>query len=221
MVRYVIIMMRENPMWGPLEGVGPENRDFLGPWNINERRLLSGGQQSCSRGQLPFYRGRQSCFRGWQSCCRGQLPFYRGRQSCSRGWQSCCRGKLPFYRGRQSCSRGWQSCSRGQLPFYRGHNLISSPGSCRLFSRRKKCELFLAGSVGQSLFFFKENCNFHTHCTEPVHLGIVPFVRRETIWLFATPRHTAQCIWWWKSLACHLYLSPDAPLLIPTVQLGS
>ncbi len=166
-----MILMRENPFWGPLEGVGPENRDFLGSWNGNERRLLSGGQ-------LPFY--------------RGLLPFYRG-----------------------------------QMPFYRGHNLISSLHAAvgffpegKTFSLRKpKKYIFL--SVGQSLFFFKENCNFHTPYTVSVHLGIVSFVKSETIWLFATPRHTAHCIWWWNSLACHLYLSPDAPLLIPTVQLGN
>jgi hypothetical protein len=28
--RDVMILMRENPFRGPLEGVGPENRDFLG-----------------------------------------------------------------------------------------------------------------------------------------------------------------------------------------------
>ncbi len=26
-----MILMRENPFRGPLEGVGPENRDFFGP----------------------------------------------------------------------------------------------------------------------------------------------------------------------------------------------
>ncbi len=31
MARDVIILMRANPFRGPLEGVGPENRDFLGP----------------------------------------------------------------------------------------------------------------------------------------------------------------------------------------------
>jgi hypothetical protein len=31
MARNVMILMRENPFRGSLEGVGPENRDFLGP----------------------------------------------------------------------------------------------------------------------------------------------------------------------------------------------
>ncbi len=31
MARDVMILMGENPFLGPLEGVGPENRDFLGP----------------------------------------------------------------------------------------------------------------------------------------------------------------------------------------------
>ncbi len=31
MARDVMILMRENPFRGPLEGVGPENRDFFGP----------------------------------------------------------------------------------------------------------------------------------------------------------------------------------------------
>jgi hypothetical protein len=31
MARDVIISMGENPFRGPLEGVGPENRDFFGP----------------------------------------------------------------------------------------------------------------------------------------------------------------------------------------------
>ncbi len=31
MTRNVMILMRANPFRGPLEGVGPENRDFLGP----------------------------------------------------------------------------------------------------------------------------------------------------------------------------------------------
>jgi hypothetical protein len=29
--RYVMILMRANPLLGPLEGVSPENLDFLGP----------------------------------------------------------------------------------------------------------------------------------------------------------------------------------------------
>ena len=31
MVRDVMILMRAVPYQGPLEGVGPENRDFFGP----------------------------------------------------------------------------------------------------------------------------------------------------------------------------------------------
>ncbi len=31
MARDVMILMRANPLQGPLEEVGPENRDFLGP----------------------------------------------------------------------------------------------------------------------------------------------------------------------------------------------
>jgi hypothetical protein len=31
MERDVMILMGENPFRGPLEGVGPENRDFFGP----------------------------------------------------------------------------------------------------------------------------------------------------------------------------------------------
>jgi hypothetical protein len=31
MARAVVILMRGNPLLGPLEGVGPENLDFLGP----------------------------------------------------------------------------------------------------------------------------------------------------------------------------------------------
>jgi hypothetical protein len=31
MARDVMILMRENPYRGPLEGVGPENQDFFGP----------------------------------------------------------------------------------------------------------------------------------------------------------------------------------------------
>ncbi len=33
-----MILMRANPLQWPLEGVGPENRDFFGPWNGNELR---------------------------------------------------------------------------------------------------------------------------------------------------------------------------------------
>jgi hypothetical protein len=29
--RDIMILMRANPLHGPLEGVGPENRDFFGP----------------------------------------------------------------------------------------------------------------------------------------------------------------------------------------------
>ncbi len=32
-----MILMGENPFWGPLEGVGPENQNSFGPWNGNER----------------------------------------------------------------------------------------------------------------------------------------------------------------------------------------
>jgi hypothetical protein len=31
MAQYVRTLMRENPFRGPLEGVGPENRDYFGP----------------------------------------------------------------------------------------------------------------------------------------------------------------------------------------------
>ena len=31
LMRDIMILMRENPFRGPLEGVSPENRDFLGP----------------------------------------------------------------------------------------------------------------------------------------------------------------------------------------------
>jgi hypothetical protein len=30
-----MILMRANPLLGPLEGVGPENRDFLGPKQVS------------------------------------------------------------------------------------------------------------------------------------------------------------------------------------------
>jgi hypothetical protein len=30
MARYIMILMRANPLQGTLEGVGPENRDFFG-----------------------------------------------------------------------------------------------------------------------------------------------------------------------------------------------
>jgi hypothetical protein len=29
-----MILMRANQIWGPLEGVGPENQDFLGPESL-------------------------------------------------------------------------------------------------------------------------------------------------------------------------------------------
>ncbi len=32
-----------NPLLRPLEAVGPENRDFFGPWNGNERRAIRKG----------------------------------------------------------------------------------------------------------------------------------------------------------------------------------
>jgi hypothetical protein len=37
----VMILMRENPLRGPLEGVGPENRDFFGDlkWAGQNRSL--------------------------------------------------------------------------------------------------------------------------------------------------------------------------------------
>ncbi len=35
--RDVMILMRENQFRGPLKGLGPENRDFFGPWNGNNR----------------------------------------------------------------------------------------------------------------------------------------------------------------------------------------
>ncbi len=36
MVRDKMILMWANPFRGPLEGVGPENRDFLGPENAKD-----------------------------------------------------------------------------------------------------------------------------------------------------------------------------------------
>jgi hypothetical protein len=33
-----MILMRENPFQGPLEGVGPKSLDYFGPWNGNQRR---------------------------------------------------------------------------------------------------------------------------------------------------------------------------------------
>ncbi len=38
-----MILMRENPLLGPLEGVGPEDQDFFGPWNGH-------GQSECHLG---------------------------------------------------------------------------------------------------------------------------------------------------------------------------
>jgi len=31
MAQYLMLLMQANPLQGPLEGVGPEKRDFLGP----------------------------------------------------------------------------------------------------------------------------------------------------------------------------------------------
>jgi hypothetical protein len=46
MVRGVMILMWENLFRGPLEGVGPENRDFFGPCNGNERSECHLGPKS-------------------------------------------------------------------------------------------------------------------------------------------------------------------------------
>ncbi len=40
----------QHPFRGPLEGVGPESRDFFGPWNVNLRTKKG---QSC--GPMPFW----------------------------------------------------------------------------------------------------------------------------------------------------------------------
>jgi hypothetical protein len=42
MARDVMILTRENTFRGLLEGVGPENQDFFGPSNGNERSPLEG-----------------------------------------------------------------------------------------------------------------------------------------------------------------------------------
>ncbi len=44
-----MILMQKNPLRGPLEGVGPENRDFFGPWNGNERSECHLGPKSQSQ----------------------------------------------------------------------------------------------------------------------------------------------------------------------------
>ncbi len=33
MARYIMVLRGATSLWGALEGVGPENRDFFGPWN--------------------------------------------------------------------------------------------------------------------------------------------------------------------------------------------
>ncbi len=46
MARDVMILMRVNPFWGPLEGVGPENQDIFWGWNGSEwSELLFGSQK--------------------------------------------------------------------------------------------------------------------------------------------------------------------------------
>ncbi len=45
-----MILMRENPFREPLEGVGPENRDFFGLWNGNEQCECHLGPKSVTIG---------------------------------------------------------------------------------------------------------------------------------------------------------------------------
>jgi hypothetical protein len=52
--RDIMILMQENPFQGPLKGVGPENRDFFGPWN---------GRQEKRQGAIFYiYRHLLFCF---------------------------------------------------------------------------------------------------------------------------------------------------------------
>jgi hypothetical protein len=46
MARDVMILIGENPFRGPLEGVGLENRDFLGPWMETSEASAIWAQQS-------------------------------------------------------------------------------------------------------------------------------------------------------------------------------
>ncbi len=41
MARYVMVLRRATSLWEALEGVGPENRDFFGPWNGNRPKKVS------------------------------------------------------------------------------------------------------------------------------------------------------------------------------------
>jgi hypothetical protein len=44
----VMILMRANPLQGPLEGVGPENRDFLGPETATRKANVIWAQKRTS-----------------------------------------------------------------------------------------------------------------------------------------------------------------------------
>ncbi len=45
-----MILTRENPFPGPLEGVDPENLDFFGPWNGNYSECHLGQKKSSFKG---------------------------------------------------------------------------------------------------------------------------------------------------------------------------
>ncbi len=48
-----MILMRENPLQGPLEGVGPENWDIFKFWNGNEQRHFK-ARKSLNHSNGPF-----------------------------------------------------------------------------------------------------------------------------------------------------------------------
>jgi hypothetical protein len=40
MAQDVMILMQENPFWGPMEGMGPKNRDFFWPKKVPPPQFL-------------------------------------------------------------------------------------------------------------------------------------------------------------------------------------
>ncbi len=78
---YVMILLGEKSFLGPLEGVGPENWDFFGPWNGNERSPNKSSHILYTTGKLIV----KKAFLGWIAVALSSTPK-RGTFSLCYAW---------------------------------------------------------------------------------------------------------------------------------------
>jgi hypothetical protein len=89
MARDVMILMRENPLHGPSEGVGPENRDFF----LGHEMAIS--EASCQLRNISFVLNRQSQLKSGMASRVSTLVHQKYRLSAHDA-MPCTDGHFPI-----------------------------------------------------------------------------------------------------------------------------